>query len=71
MYINETAGDRFRACLVEMGEEVTEAGAKGRFLALLSLAWLVAQKPPKDGERSGSFALKRSRMLCSYAPEVR
>ena len=50
--ISEAVVDRFRARLAELGEEVTEAEAKGRFLAVLSLVYLVAQKPPVEGEES-------------------
>ncbi len=52
MRINESSVGRFRARLHEMGEEVGEADAKGRFLALLSFVYLVAQTPPEDTEES-------------------
>jgi hypothetical protein len=48
MRINEAAVDRFRTRLHEMGEEVSEADAKGRFLALLAFVYLVAQTPPEE-----------------------
>jgi hypothetical protein len=48
MRINEAQVDRFRARLSEMGEEVTQAEAKGRFLSLLSFVYLVAQTPPSE-----------------------
>lgn len=43
--------ENFRRKMKEdYGVEMTFAEAKGRYLELLSLFWILAHKPPKEGE---------------------
>jgi len=50
MDISEQVVEQFRDRLRDCGEEVWLAEAKGRYLALLNLFWLLAHDPPEGEE---------------------
>lgn len=53
MPIDDQTIERFRQKMKdEFGEEMTFAEAKGRYLELLNLFWILAHKPPQEGELS-------------------
>ena len=52
MQITDEQVEHFRHRLaLEHGESLSFADAKGRYLALLNLFWLLAHEPPKKGEK--------------------
>lgn len=51
MPITDETIERFRQMMKEKhGVELSFAEAKGRYLELLNLFWILAHKPPKEGE---------------------
>ncbi len=51
MPITDETIDHFREEMKEKyGEQLSSAEAKGRYLELLNLFWILSHKPPKEGE---------------------
>ena len=51
MRINDEVVEQFRRRMkAELGAEFSAAEAKGRYLGLLNLYWILAHEPPEQGE---------------------
>ncbi len=59
MEISEQVVEQFRDRLHACGEDVSPAEAKGRYLSLLNLFWVLAHDPP-EGEENVSAPTRPS-----------